>query len=139
MSINGHRGRKHTRRDDLECVMYLVIHMLNAGLPWTNLTETETRDQNSLVLEMKESLWGPKLQAGLPPVFQKFVRIITELGPCEEPPYDYLIKLMLIVDTSDFRIKDIFDIHWNPLVDSDLPPEYYNLRITAHRNSLQAF
>lgn len=40
MSRNCHRGKKLSRRDDLESLMYIVITLLNGFSPWQNLTIT---------------------------------------------------------------------------------------------------
>lgn len=37
MSRNCHRGKKLSRKDDLESIIYIVVLMINSVLPWATL------------------------------------------------------------------------------------------------------
>ena len=55
-SIANHEGREQSRRDDVESCIYLLIHLLTGGLPWSGLALNENmdlEDKNNLILEMK--------------------------------------------------------------------------------------
>jgi hypothetical protein len=42
MSINIHNNVHYSRRDDIESLLYLIIHMFKAKLPWRKV-ETKTK------------------------------------------------------------------------------------------------
>jgi serine/threonine protein kinase len=68
MSRNCHEGKRLTRLDDTESILYMLIKLVNGRLPWSNLNKDD-RDLNTKILESKKSWWGPRLCAGLPEVF----------------------------------------------------------------------
>ena len=84
-SRNSHYYLRLSRRDDLESLAYMLIHLSrDGGLPW-NPTDGE-----DVVLEQKESIHEVDLCEGLPMEMAIFLKYIKSLDYSQEPDYDFL-------------------------------------------------
>ena len=52
-SRNCHEGLIPYRKDELESIIYILIHMLNSFLPWFNIKADEGQSTNRFVLRIK--------------------------------------------------------------------------------------
>jgi len=83
VSINVHNGLEPSRRDDLISVAYIILYLINGGLPWQ--TKREIKDikrQKQLILQ-----W-----CNTPEELIKYIHYCENLKFDETPDYEYLIK-----------------------------------------------
>lgn len=86
-SIHAHRGRRQSRRDDLESAGYCVLQMMGVRLPWRSLPrETPHREY----VRMKRDL---SFLQDAPVEMASYFRYTRALRYEETPDYDYLITL----------------------------------------------
>jgi len=87
-SVNSHKGRELSPRDDLWSVLYMIIEFATGSLPW----RTE-RDRDK-VGEIKEKyMSGKKLVRGLPNEFEEFMAYLLTLNYKDKPDYSLLIGI----------------------------------------------
>lgn len=139
MSRNCHEGKALTRRDDLESIMYIIIRCINGTLPWYNQTAGPGEDSNDYLLKIKQHYWGPKLCEGLPPIFERFVAIITEMGEDEDPPYDEIIALMMKKDNEQMIMQEQYFIKWNTFIKPNQSKGFFEQRVIDLREKLPRF
>lgn len=53
-SINTHVGIEQSRRDDLECLGFVLIYLLKGGLPWQGVKAKTRNAKYEIIREMKE-------------------------------------------------------------------------------------
>jgi casein kinase I family protein HRR25 len=83
VSMNVHNGIEPSRRDDLISVAYIILYLINGGLPWQ--TKREIKDikrQKQLILQ-----W-----CNTPEELIKYIHYCENLKFDEAPDYEYLIK-----------------------------------------------
>jgi casein kinase 1 len=61
MSRASHQGKRLSRRDDWESVIYVIIMLVNGHLPWQGINGSDDKETLSLILEKKQELFGYKL------------------------------------------------------------------------------
>ncbi|EAL51973.1 casein kinase, putative [Entamoeba histolytica HM-1:IMSS-B] len=91
-SINNHRGREQSRRDDLEALGYMFVYFMKGSLPWQGIKGKKV-DKNTQILAKKESTPLSELCEGLPEEFATYLDICKKLGFDQTP--DYLQLRML--------------------------------------------
>jgi casein kinase I family protein HRR25 len=83
VSVNVHNGIEPSRRDDLISVAYIILYLINGGLPWQ--TKREIKDikrQKQLILQ-----W-----CNTPEELIEYLTYCENLKFDETPDYEYLIK-----------------------------------------------
>ena len=83
VSLNVHNGVEPSRRDDLISVAYIILYIINGGLPWQ--TKREIKDikrQKQLILQ-----W-----CNTPEELIEYLTYCENLKFDETPDYEYLIK-----------------------------------------------
>jgi casein kinase I family protein HRR25 len=83
VSINVHNGLEPSRRDDLISVAYIILYLINGGLPWQ--TKREIKDikrQKQLILQWSKT----------PSELIEYLTYCENLKFDETPDYEYLIK-----------------------------------------------
>ncbi|KAI9245528.1 kinase-like domain-containing protein, partial [Phascolomyces articulosus] len=93
-SLNVHRGKIHTRRDDIESLGYLLLDLILGSLPWTGIQARNSKDGWDRMKELKEETVLNDLCVGLPRGFLRFIEYARSLRFSDEPDYDYLRQLM---------------------------------------------
>lgn len=73
MSRAAHKGKRLSRRDDWESIVYVIIMLVNGHLPWQSIRVSDKYKTSDLLLKKKQEMFGDKLCEGLPDVFKKFV------------------------------------------------------------------
>jgi len=95
MSLNTHRCRQQTPRDDIEALGYCLIYFLLGGrLPWMGIIADTPDKMIKLIGNVKRSLPLEKLCEGKPKQFIKFIEHVRKLGYYDLPDYDYLRGLL---------------------------------------------
>lgn len=93
MSINCHRWREQSRRDDLEALGYLFLYFLLDKLPWSDLKAKDESDRLMRVGQKKESIPIENLCKGLPDEFAIYLKTVRELAFNATPNYEFLKNL----------------------------------------------
>lgn len=94
VSLNVHDGLTPSRRDDLESVCYVLIHLFRGTLPWEGVASSSGESSKLLVAERKREpgIWSDL--ADCPGEFLTFIRYCRGLGFEEDPNYTYLSGLL---------------------------------------------
>ena len=111
LSLSGHQGNEHSRRDDLEALCLILIYFLNGGkLPWDlpqpKLQAIDAKDPNSYqkelaneeaqrlyeeqVLAVKMNTTSDELCKDIAPQFKLFLDYVRKLKFDEKPNYRHL-------------------------------------------------
>jgi len=92
-SIATHQGYEQGRRDDLECVAYVLVY-LNAGtLPWQGIQAGDKKKRNRLIGEKKLAYPLEELCKDVPEL-ETFIKYCQSLGFTDEPDYEHLRGLL---------------------------------------------
>merc|ERR1719410_382571 len=79
-SLNAHRKRTLSRRDDLESLAYVLIHWLNPrGLPWVSVDDADA------VYRMKLGTSVRRLCQGAPQEMEEFLKAVRALEYDQKP------------------------------------------------------
>ncbi|KAJ3210005.1 Casein kinase I isoform delta [Dinochytrium kinnereticum] len=92
-SINVHKGKMHSRRDDLESLAYVLIEMIQGKLPWSGIGARNPLQGWRRIGVQKDDLSVADLTTGLPEEYATFVEYSRELKFAEEPDYEELIRM----------------------------------------------
>ena len=65
-SVNTHMGVEQSRRDDLECICYVILYLLRGTLPWQGLTAKNKNDKYKKIMSSKLSVSTEVLCKGFP-------------------------------------------------------------------------
>lgn len=86
VSVNVHNGIEPSRRDDLISVAYIILYLINGGLPWLGLERggemKEIKLQKQFILEWSKT----------PLQLVAYIKYCENLKFDETPDYEYLIK-----------------------------------------------
>ncbi|KAI7849762.1 kinase-like domain-containing protein [Circinella umbellata] len=93
-SLNVHRGKTHSRRDDIESLGYLLLELTLGSLPWTGIQARNSKAGWDRMKELKEETVLSDLCTGLPRGFLQFIEYARGLRFSDQPDYDYLRQLM---------------------------------------------
>ena len=88
VSINIHEGAEPSRRDDLESIGYIMIHLLNKDCSWSSLNDNNKI--KSCKMDIERNLRIPK-------VIKDYLKYCRNLWFEETPNYDYLLELLSTV------------------------------------------
>jgi len=118
MSLNTHKCRQQTPRDDIEALGYCLIYFLYGGrLPWMGILANTPDKMIQLIGNVKRSLPLEKLCQGQPKQFIKFIEHVRKLGFYDLPDYDYLRGLLDEILKEQGEVDDgYFD--WIPYLSS---------------------
>jgi serine/threonine protein kinase len=90
MSINTHKGREQSRRDDLEALGHVFLYFLRGALPWQGIKANTNKEKYEKIGERKERVLIPELCAGFPEEFARYMEYVRSLGFEEKPKYETL-------------------------------------------------
>jgi len=111
-SLKNHMGIEQTRRDDLFCLGYCLIYLLNGSLPWQNQEAKSRKEKFEKIFFLKKQLGLEFLCKDLPPEFLKYMEITYSLGYGEDPNYELLRNLFKnVYEKQGFSYDNIYD--WN--------------------------
>jgi serine/threonine protein kinase len=111
-SLHTHHGLEQSRRDDIECLAYILIYLAKGCLPWTSIKISNRKKRNEKLSELKGSLTSKELYSNLPNEFELFYRYARTLSFTQRPDYGYLRQLLIavIVHQND-RFDYVYDWH----------------------------
>lgn len=93
-SISNHLGVEPTRRDDLEGVGYVLVHMAKGTLPWMGIKAENKKIRNERIKAMKMAITVEELCQDLPWELAEYIRICRTVSFDAEPPYGQLRGLI---------------------------------------------
>lgn len=110
------RGKVPSRRDDLEAVGLMLVHLLTPrGLPWIRNGIPKTEPEHDRLKRIKKAATIEKLCEGLPGVFEDFLRYSRRLTFKEQPDYERWIEgFREVAEDNGFPTSDAFC--WPPPV-----------------------
>jgi serine/threonine protein kinase len=118
-SIHALEGYESSRRDDLECLCYVLVYFLNGHLPWGRIKNKNKQERYKLILNMKKKINAENLVGDKNNIeFIEFVKYCRKLKFEEKPDYDYLRGLMINCISKNNKSIDNFynlDVSKNPL------------------------
>ncbi|KAI9058238.1 CK1/CK1 protein kinase [Trametes sanguinea] len=83
------RGQVPSRRDDMEAVALMLIHMLTpGGLHWTRNGVPKTDEAHERLMYEKRTARPEDICRGLPPPFEEFLRYCRKLQFTDRPDYE---------------------------------------------------
>ncbi|KIP08079.1 hypothetical protein PHLGIDRAFT_104812 [Phlebiopsis gigantea 11061_1 CR5-6] len=83
------KGKIPTRRDDMEALALMLIHLLTrGGLPWTRNGVPKTDDAHDRLIREKADARPEDLCRGMPDVFEEFLRYCRRLKFSARPDYE---------------------------------------------------
>ncbi|KAJ3070911.1 hypothetical protein HDU98_006071 [Podochytrium sp. JEL0797] len=91
-SLNVHKGKCHSRRDDLESLAYLVVEAVKGPLPWTGIKAVTSTDGWRKIGICKDDTLPAELCADLPPEFALLLEHARELRFADTPDYGMLVN-----------------------------------------------
>ncbi|CAF3126959.1 unnamed protein product [Rotaria sp. Silwood2] len=105
-SLYTHHGLEQSRRDDIECLSYIIIYLAKGFLPWMSIKNSNRKKRNEKLMEIKESLTSKELCSNLPYEFELFYKYSRTLSYTQRPDYGYLRNLLMTLIN---RLKEKFD------------------------------
>eukprot|EP00761_Pharyngomonas_kirbyi_P004817 gb/GECH01004822.1/.p1 GENE.gb/GECH01004822.1/~~gb/GECH01004822.1/.p1 ORF type:complete len:400 (+),score=62.87 gb/GECH01004822.1/:1-1200(+) len=90
-SVNSHKSKELSRRDDLWSLFYVIVEFTLGSLPWR---KTKDKDQ---IGQLKEKYTNSELVKELPHEFTLFLEHLFKLGYSDTPDYEYLRSILLQV------------------------------------------
>lgn len=87
MSINTHRGREQSRRDDLEALGHVFLYFLRGSLPWQGIKAQTNKEKYERIGEKKQRVHNSDLCAGYPEEFCQYLTEVRALDFEKDPPY----------------------------------------------------
>jgi hypothetical protein len=88
-----HLGVEQSRRDDLECLGYVLIYFNKGLLPWQGLKAGTKQEKYNKIMDMKIKTSIEELCAGLPDEFVQYMNYCRNLKFEDRPDYNFLRKL----------------------------------------------
>ncbi|KAL2480119.1 casein kinase 1-like protein 2 [Abeliophyllum distichum] len=109
-SINTHLGIEQSRRDDLECLGYVLMYFLRGSLPWQGLKAGTKKQKYEKISEKKVSTSIESLCRGYPTEFASYFHYCRSLRFEDKPDYAYLKRIFRDVFIREgFQFDYIFD------------------------------
>ena len=110
-SIRTMKGFEPSRRDDLESLGYLLIHLFKQQLPWDNINSQNIKELNKKLYEIKCHISIDNLCKDLPNEMKEYMKYVKSLKFEEEPNYNYLKNLFEFV-LKKINNTNIFYFSW---------------------------
>ncbi|EKM49490.1 uncharacterized protein PHACADRAFT_214053 [Phanerochaete carnosa HHB-10118-sp] len=128
------KGKIPTRRDDMEALALMLIHLLTpGGLSWTRNGVPKTDAAHNRLKREKLAAKSEDLCRGLPDVFEEFLRYCRRLKFAERPDYEeWRERFMDLAVNSGYPEDDVFV--WPPQAEPSVhvtptkPPHSGNLQ-----------
>ncbi len=113
-SIDTHLGVEQARRDDMECLGFVLMYFLRGSLPWQGLKANTKKLKYQRILEKKQATHPEQLCRGYPSEFRDYFAHVSSLGFEDRPDYRYLKTLFRdLYERNGYADDGIFD--WDML------------------------
>jgi len=94
LSVNAHNGIEQARRDDIESLCYVLIHLLKGDLPWLDIKSHTSEEVRRKVRERKAAVTPNELCQGIPTEFAQMLSYARGMFYDHKPDYKMLHSLM---------------------------------------------
>ena len=109
-SLNTHMGIEQSRRDDLECIGYVLMYFLRGSLPWQGLKASTQKKRYQAIKNVKSGTTIESLCKGFPNEFATYISYCRNLHFFDTPDYNYLRKLFRdLFVRSEYKWDYIYD------------------------------
>eukprot|EP00831_Metopus_contortus_P042838 TRINITY_DN3426_c0_g1_i7.p1 TRINITY_DN3426_c0_g1~~TRINITY_DN3426_c0_g1_i7.p1 ORF type:complete len:327 (-),score=41.46 TRINITY_DN3426_c0_g1_i7:127-1107(-) len=92
-SVNTHLGIEQSRRDDLECLGFVLLYFLRGSLPWQGLPAKTKDEKYEKIKNKKTSTTIDSLCKTYPNEFATYMKYIQKVNFTEKPDYNNLRKI----------------------------------------------
>ena len=111
LSLNVLKGIEQTRKDELESLGLIIIYLYTGQLPWSEL-KFKTIDQALyILLKIRQKISLEEICKGTPIEMLVYMKYVNDLKFGENPDYDYLKTLFLII-LKKFGEKNDLQFSW---------------------------
>ena len=108
-SRNALRGKRLSRRDDLESFMYMILYFLAKKLPWQGIKAKNMGEKYKKIYEYKKEFNYKSFCKNYPIEITKLFEYVYSLAFNEKPLYQYMDTLFKkILEQNNLYIKDFF-------------------------------
>ena len=98
MSQNVVCGTTHSRRDDIESLLYSLLYVLEGRLPWPTMLELRSEcsedEASKEILKRRKELRNSRIARSFPQGLREIYKIVRKLTFDEEPPYETFLVLL---------------------------------------------
>ena len=122
-SINSMKGLELTRRDDMESIGYMLIHLIKGTLPWLGLEKIQFLEKYETVYKIKANISNEELCKDLPIEICEYMKYVKSLKYEEEPDYEYLRQLFFSILRN---INEKFDLHFSWCKEITVKKDYHS-------------
>lgn len=112
MSVNAHKCREQSRRDDMESLSYVLAYFMRGQLPWSGLKVADFSAHNVRIMQIKLETPAEQLCTGYPKEFLDFYNYVHKLDFREEPRYGMIMTMFKNI-YSRMKIKNDGVYDWN--------------------------
>jgi len=92
-SVCTHLGIEQSRRDDMECLGYTLIYLLNGKLPWQGIQLDNRQAKYNIIKEKKQTMKIEDICSGQPAQFIRYLNYCRGLSFEGKPDYESLRKM----------------------------------------------
>ena len=121
-STAAHDGFDQCPKDELEGLMYALVHMLKGHLPWSDCPFENGEAKNKLIGQRKKEVTAWELCDGLPSEFRHFFTSVKSLGPFDRPDYSQYREMFRRLFISKGFIYD-YNFDWREITPEPQPAE----------------
>ena len=109
-SISTHAGFEQGRRDDLECIGYVLMYFLRGSLPWQGI-DTRNRDEKyKRIFDIKSGTSLEELCKGFPEEFSIYLNYCKSLKFEDQPDYTYIKRIFKTLQVRlNYETDNLFD------------------------------
>lgn len=109
-SLHTHNGLEQSRRDDLECLGFVILYFLKGKLPWQGLPAKTKEEKYELIKKKKAETTVEQLCKGLDKEILKYFTYVRSLAFEDRPDIPALRRLFLkILKKHHYEYDFMFD------------------------------
>ena len=128
-SINSLKKLETSKKDDLECLIYMFLRFIKGYLPWENIKLKNKEKYKNKIIEMKEKIDFRNFYGFLSEEVESFVNYVKNLKKDEEIDYNYLKNLLNVIINEDENNSEK-SCYYTEIC------KYHNLEITANTTEI---